>query len=107
MLEAIRAACGPLGCLVLVMNYTGDRLNFGMAVERAKAEGYKVSSIGLLKCLFEKDIYTQKCHTRWFPLRFTWLLRSKSDLRGLGDWAVSRRTLCLFGFARWERCVCV
>ncbi|CAM9723326.1 unnamed protein product [Ectocarpus sp. 12 AP-2014] len=42
VLEAIRAACGPLGCLVLVMNYTGDRLNFGMAVERAKAEGYKV-----------------------------------------------------------------
>ncbi|CAN0354978.1 unnamed protein product, partial [Ectocarpus sp. 13 AM-2016] len=40
VLEAIRAACGPLGCLVLVMNYTGDRLNFGMAVERAKAEGY-------------------------------------------------------------------
>lgn len=25
VLEAIRAACGPLGCLVLVMNYTGDR----------------------------------------------------------------------------------
>ncbi|CAN0509298.1 unnamed protein product, partial [Ectocarpus sp. 8 AP-2014] len=42
VLEAIRAACGPLGCLVLVMNYTGDRLNFGMAVERAKAEGYNV-----------------------------------------------------------------
>eukprot|EP00903_Cladosiphon_okamuranus_P013498 g12572.t1 len=42
VLEAIRAACGPLGCLVLVMNYTGDRLNFGMAVERAKAEGLNV-----------------------------------------------------------------
>lgn len=39
---AIRAACGPAGCLVLVMNYTGDRLNFGMAVEQAKAEGLKV-----------------------------------------------------------------
>ncbi|CAM9253871.1 unnamed protein product [Scytosiphon promiscuus] len=42
VLEAIRAACGPRGCLVLVMNYTGDRLNFGMAVERAKAEGLNV-----------------------------------------------------------------
>eukprot|EP00752_Nemacystus_decipiens_P007043 g6316.t1 len=42
VLEAIRAACGPPGCLVLVMNYTGDRLNFGMAVERAKAEGLNV-----------------------------------------------------------------
>ncbi|CAN0375609.1 unnamed protein product, partial [Discosporangium mesarthrocarpum] len=42
VLAAIREACGPHGCLVLVMNYTGDRLNFGMAVERAKAEGLKV-----------------------------------------------------------------
>lgn len=42
VLEAIRAACGPCGCLVLVMNYTGDRLNFGMAVEQAKAEGFNV-----------------------------------------------------------------
>lgn len=51
VLEAIRAACGPLGCLVLVMNYTGDRLNFGMAVERAKAEGYNVRpSLHLFFC---------------------------------------------------------
>lgn len=42
VLEAIHASCGPCGCLVLVMNYTGDRLNFGIAVERAKAEGFKV-----------------------------------------------------------------
>ncbi|CAM9866339.1 unnamed protein product, partial [Choristocarpus tenellus] len=42
VLAAIRAVCGPHGCLVLVMNYTGDRLNFGMAVERAKAEGLRV-----------------------------------------------------------------
>lgn len=42
VLAAIRASCGPLGVLVLVMNYTGDRLNFGMAVERAKSEGLKV-----------------------------------------------------------------
>lgn len=60
VLEAIRAVCGPLGCLVLVMNYTGDRLNFGMAVERAKAEGYKVSSAGVLACLFQTDFRTEK-----------------------------------------------
>ncbi|CAM9573556.1 unnamed protein product [Chrysoparadoxa australica] len=42
VLEAIKAVTGPAGCLVVVMNYTGDRLNFGMAVERAKAEGLKV-----------------------------------------------------------------
>lgn len=54
VLEAIRSACGPLGCLVLVMNYTGDRLNFGMAVERAKAEGFKVRSAPF-KYLFCSD----------------------------------------------------
>lgn len=32
VLAAIRAGCGPAGCLVIIMNYTGDRLNFGMAV---------------------------------------------------------------------------
>lgn len=63
VLEAIRAACGPLGCLVLVMNYTGDRLNFGMAVERAKAEGYKVSSTRLLECVFETDSRPKKITT--------------------------------------------
>ena len=48
VLEAIRASCGPCGCLVLVMNYTGDNLNFGMAVERAKAEGFKVGNVSRL-----------------------------------------------------------
>uniref|UniRef100_M4BJW5 Dihydroxyacetone kinase n=1 Tax=Hyaloperonospora arabidopsidis (strain Emoy2) TaxID=559515 RepID=M4BJW5_HYAAE len=41
VLTAIRLAGGPHGCLVLVKNYTGDRLNFGLAVEQAKAEGIK------------------------------------------------------------------
>ena len=27
------------GALVIVKNYTGDRINFGLAVERGKAEG--------------------------------------------------------------------
>ena len=27
------------------MNYTGDRLNFGLAVERARAEGIKVEML--------------------------------------------------------------
>lgn len=39
ILSAIRVCAGPKGVLVIVKNYTGDRLNFGMAVERAKSEG--------------------------------------------------------------------
>ena len=33
VLAAIRHVCGPAGCLLIVKNYTGDRLNFGLAAE--------------------------------------------------------------------------
>ncbi|DBA03448.1 TPA: hypothetical protein N0F65_002856 [Lagenidium giganteum] len=45
VLSAIRLAAGPKGCLVIVKNYTGDRINFGLAVEQAKAEGLKVDLV--------------------------------------------------------------
>ena len=31
-----------ISCYVSFQNYTGDRLNFGLAAEQAKSEGYKV-----------------------------------------------------------------
>ena len=33
------------GTLLIVKNYTGDRLNFGLAAERAKAEGLRVDMV--------------------------------------------------------------
>lgn len=45
VLAAIRAVTGPAGCLVIVKNYTGDRLNFGLAAERARAEGLAVELV--------------------------------------------------------------
>ncbi|CAN6577754.1 unnamed protein product [Malus baccata var. baccata] len=45
ILAGIRAVTGPLGCLLIVKNYTGDRLNFGVAAEQAKSEGYKVETV--------------------------------------------------------------
>lgn len=45
VLAAIKAVTGPAGCLVIVKNYTGDRLNFGIAVEKAKQEGIKVDLV--------------------------------------------------------------
>ncbi|KAK6153886.1 hypothetical protein DH2020_013525 [Rehmannia glutinosa] len=45
ILAGIRAVTGPLGCLLIVKNYTGDRLNFGLAAEQAKSEGYKVEMV--------------------------------------------------------------
>lgn len=43
ILAAIRAVTpvGAPGCLLIVKNYTGDRLNFGMACEMANGEGRK------------------------------------------------------------------
>ena len=39
VLAAIRAVAGPAGALLVVKNYTGDRLNFGLAAELARASG--------------------------------------------------------------------
>ena len=45
ILAALRCICGPAGSLMIVKNYTGDRLNFGLAAESAKAEGLKVEMV--------------------------------------------------------------
>lgn len=45
ILSAIITVCGPAGCLLIVKNYTGDRLNFGIAAEQARAMGHKVSLV--------------------------------------------------------------
>jgi ATP-dependent dihydroxyacetone kinase len=45
VLAGILAVTGKAGCLLIVKNYTGDRLNFGLAAERARAFGYKVSMV--------------------------------------------------------------
>jgi dihydroxyacetone kinase len=42
VLAAIRAVAGPRGALLIVKNYTGDRLNFGLAAEMARAAGIPV-----------------------------------------------------------------
>jgi dihydroxyacetone kinase len=45
VLAAIRAVTGPPGALLIVKNYTGDRLNFGLAAEMARAEGFSVEMV--------------------------------------------------------------
>lgn len=39
ILAGIKAVAGPRGAVLIVKNYTGDRLNFGLAAEMATAEG--------------------------------------------------------------------
>jgi len=45
VLDAIRAVATPGGVLLIVKNYTGDRLNFGLAAELARAEGIDVATV--------------------------------------------------------------
>lgn len=45
VLAGILAVTGPAGCLLVVKNYTGDRLNFGLAAERARAFGLDVRMV--------------------------------------------------------------
>jgi triose/dihydroxyacetone kinase / FAD-AMP lyase (cyclizing) len=42
---AIKAVSGKPGALLVVKNYTGDRLNFGVAAEMARAEGIAVETV--------------------------------------------------------------
>lgn len=45
VLNAILYVTGEAGCLLIVKNYTGDRLNFGLAAEKAKKLGHKVEMV--------------------------------------------------------------
>jgi ATP-dependent dihydroxyacetone kinase len=45
VLAAIRAVAGPGGVLLIVKNYTGDRLNFGLAAELARTDGIPVETV--------------------------------------------------------------
>ncbi|MBP1179651.1 dihydroxyacetone kinase subunit DhaK [Methylobacterium sp. PvR107] len=45
VLAGILAVTGPAGCLLVIKNYAGDRLNFGLAAERARALSRKVETV--------------------------------------------------------------
>ena len=45
VLAGILAVTGSSGCLLIVKNYTGDRLNFGLAAERARQFGLNVEIV--------------------------------------------------------------
>ena len=45
VLAAIKAVGGKPGVLLIVKNYTGDRLNFGLAAEIARADGIAVETV--------------------------------------------------------------
>ncbi|MFD7812813.1 dihydroxyacetone kinase subunit DhaK [Streptomyces sp. NPDC059785] len=56
--EASKAAAGPDGVLHVVKNYTGDRINFGIAAERLRADGIPVRRV-----LIDDDLATESEET--------------------------------------------
>lgn len=59
ILAAIRMAPSKKGIILLITNYTGDRLHFGLAAERAKAEGL-VENIAILHATDDVSIGRSK-----------------------------------------------
>jgi triose/dihydroxyacetone kinase / FAD-AMP lyase (cyclizing) len=45
VLAAVRAVAGRRGALLIVKNYTGDRLNFGLAAEMARSEDISIEMV--------------------------------------------------------------
>ncbi|MEM5469536.1 MAG: dihydroxyacetone kinase subunit DhaK [Sulfitobacter sp.] len=45
VLAGILAVTGKAGCVLIVKNYTGDRLNFGLAAARAREMGLRVNMV--------------------------------------------------------------
>lgn len=58
VLEASRAAAGPEGVVHVVKNYTGDRINFGIAAERLARDGVPVRRV-----LVDDDVATESDRT--------------------------------------------
>ncbi|KAJ1563113.1 hypothetical protein HK096_001955, partial [Nowakowskiella sp. JEL0078] len=57
VLAALRIVAGEAGVLVVIKNYTGDRLQFGKAVERAKREGIKCMVVVVSEdCAIPRDL---------------------------------------------------
>ena len=57
---ALRAASGPAGAVLIIKNYTGDRLNFGLAAELARAEGIPVETVIVADDVALKDTVSRE-----------------------------------------------
>jgi dihydroxyacetone kinase len=56
VLAAIEAVAGPAGALLIVKNYTGDRLNFGLAAEIARGRGIPVEIVVVADDVALRDV---------------------------------------------------
>jgi triose/dihydroxyacetone kinase / FAD-AMP lyase (cyclizing) len=65
VLDAIAAVGGRAGVLLVVKNYTGDRLSFGLAATRAKVRAYRAHTVGTLGTCIVCCVFAAVAHPGW------------------------------------------
>ena len=81
VLAAIRASAGPAGCLLIVKNYTGDRINFG-----------QVTYIKLFSCFCHFNLSRKRGHDQGRGLRgFQHIDRGSTAYSFMVGFSFSRR----------------
>ncbi len=113
---AIMAVTGKAGCLVIFKDYTGDRLNFGLAVERARALGKKVEVVvvgddiaipniphprGIAGVLFVEKIAGHYAAKGWSLKKVAAIAQKATD--GLVSLGISLSSCTLPGIGREDR----
>ncbi len=113
---AIMAVTGKGGCLLIFKNYTGDRLNFGLAAERARALGKKVEVVivrddiaipnihqprGIAGVLFVQKIAGHYAAKGWSLKKVAAIAQKASD--GLVSLGISLSSCTLPGIGREDR----
>ena len=113
---AIMAVTGKGGCLLIFKNYTGDRLNFGLAVERARALGKRVEVVivgddiaipniaqprGLAGVLFVEKIAGHYAAKGWSLKKVAAIAQKASD--GLVSLGIALSSCTLPGIGREDR----
>jgi dihydroxyacetone kinase len=58
--SAIKAVPSEVGTILVITNYTGDCLHFGMASEKANASGYQKGPVAVITCGDDVSVGTKK-----------------------------------------------
>ena len=87
VLAAIRAAAGPAGAVLIVKNYTGDRLNFGLAAELARAEGIPTEVVVVADDVALHDTVPAE---RWRGIAGTVLVHKVAGAAAAAGWSLGR-----------------
>ena len=113
---AIMAVTGKGGCLLIFKNYTGDRLNFGLAAERARAQGKKIEVVivrddiaipnipqprGIAGVLFVEKIAGHYAAKGWSLKKVASMAQKAAD--GLVSLGISLSSCTLPGIGREDR----